>query len=77
MGVTGTGVGPWVAGRGAVDGTNDAFVLVNWTGTGVPQAMVNGLILPSDAYSYTTTTVTLKAPPASGSVVLFKYRVSA
>ncbi len=77
VGVTGTGVGPWVSGRGAVNGTNDAFVLVNWTGTGVPQAMVNGLILPSDAYSYTTTTVTLKSPPASGSVVLFRYRVSA
>lgn len=77
-GIEGTGVGLWVAGVGDVDGTNQDYSLVGWTGTGQVQLMVNGLVQPDEAFSLDRTTLvaTTYAPYRPGDVVLWRYRVA-
>ena len=71
-----SGLTPWVAGDGAINGTNKTFTLFGWDGTGSPQVKVNGLILdgPDFTFSDTALTVTLKVAPQAGDVVTFRYQ---
>lgn len=66
----------WVAGIGAVNGTNRTFTLINWDGHGVPKARVDAVIgSPNDDYTYDSSakTVTINEAPAAGSKVAFRY----
>ena len=76
--LSGAGAGPWVAGIGAVNGSNAAFQLVGWSGTGSVQCSINGIIQPDTCYTLNTATLTatLDAPPQPYDVVLWKYRVA-
>lgn len=71
-----TGMAPWVAGYGAVDGSNRTFTLIGWTGAGPVSYTINGLEQSTSGMVLTPTTVTLDAAPSSGSIVLFSYPVS-
>ena len=69
-----TGQANWVGGVGTVDGNNTTFALVNWDGTGQPQAKVNGLPTPVTVSG--PDTVSFSIPPAAGSLVTFQYQVN-
>jgi hypothetical protein len=69
------GMAPWVAGVGNVDGLNAVYTLIGWTGLGPVTYTVNGLLQPMGGAVLGATTVTLDAPPPSGSIVLFNYPV--
>lgn len=71
-----SGLTPWIAGDGAVDGSNQSFTLTGWDGTGIPSVKVNGLILDGSDYDAddVALTVTLREAPQEGDVVTFRYQ---
>lgn len=71
-----SGLAPWVAGVGAIDGDNQDFTLQSWDGTGVPQVRLNGLTLGADSYDWDDDagTVTLRVAPQEGDQVTFRYQ---
>lgn len=72
-----SGLTPWTAADGAIDGSNQTFTLYGWDGTGAPQVKINGLILDSVDFEYSSTalTVTLREAPQEGDNVTFRYQV--
>ena len=71
-----TGWTQWVAGSGAVNGTNRTFTLLEWSGKSVPKARNGAIILsPGDDYSYSASakTVTFNRAPQTGDNVAFRY----
>lgn len=71
-----SGLTPWTAGDGTVDGSNQVFTLHAWDGTGAPQVKINGLVLDSTDFTYSDTalTVTLNVAPQEGDQVTFRYQ---
>jgi len=74
-----SGLAPWTAGDGAIDGSNATFSLTAWDGTGTPQVKVNGLLLDGGDYDADsdTLTVTLRVAPQEGDNVTFRYQMGA
>jgi hypothetical protein len=71
------GLSPWIGGRGAVDGSNRTYTLLDWSGSGSPEARVNGIDIPREQLTYNTSalTVTLPYAPGTGDEVQFRYAV--
>lgn len=74
-----SGLAPWTAGDGVIDGANATFSLTGWDGTGTPLVKVNGLLLDGTDYDADSDalTVTLRVAPQEGDNVTFRYQLGA
>lgn len=72
-----SGLTPWIAGDGAVNGTNQTFTLYGWDGTGSPRVKINGLVLDGTDFDFDSDalTVTLHVAPQAGDSVSFRYQM--
>lgn len=69
----------WTFGDGAVDGINEYFSLIDWTGEGSVEARIGAVVLADDDFELFPDTdpkqLRFKRPPPENSIVAFKYNV--
>lgn len=75
--VDGSGLTPWVSPVGAIDGSNRVFDLPDWSGKGVPEIRIGGIVYAVGTdydYDEDAGTVTLSSAPWVGAALEGRWR---